>query len=54
MNQLIFRARLPEPKNNMVESIQFKEDKKLSVTSRHQHTQFDLMGLTWVFFEEEW
>jgi hypothetical protein len=54
MNQLIFQARQPEPKNSMVESIPFDEGKKLSATSSHPYTQLDLMGLTWVFFEEDW
>ena len=54
MNQLKLEVRQPKPKNNLVESIPAEEGKKLSTMSHYPYTQSDLMGLTWVFFEEDW
>lgn len=54
MNQLTLETRQPKPQNSLVESMPVKEGKKLSMTSSHSYTQFDMMGLSWMFFEEDW
>ncbi|MFB5597909.1 MAG: hypothetical protein ACE5RJ_02680 [Nitrosopumilaceae archaeon] len=54
MNQLTLDTRQPEPQNTLVKSTPVKEGKKLSTISAYPYTQFDMMGLTWIFFEEDW
>jgi hypothetical protein len=53
MNQLTLEMRQPEPENIPVERTPVKEGKKLSRISNKSYTAKDLVGLTWVLFEED-
>jgi len=52
MSQLLLQSRHPEPKENLVEGLPVKEGTKLSQTNMASSWE-DLMGLTWIFMEEE-
>ena len=54
MNQLTLETRQPKPQNSLVESIPVKEGSKLSTRSAYPFAPSDMIGLSWIFFEEEW
>jgi hypothetical protein len=54
MNQLTIETRQPKPQNNLVESMPVKEGNILSIKTTYPFTQSDMMGLSWIFFEEDW
>lgn len=54
MSQLTFETRQPKPQNSLVESIPVKKGSKLSTRTAYPFTPSDMMGLSWIFFEEDW
>jgi hypothetical protein len=54
MNQTTLKIRKPKLKNSTVESMHLEEVQKLSTILHYPYTQSDMMGLTWVFFEDDW
>ena len=54
MSQLTFETRQPKPQNSLVGRLPVKEGSKLSTKTAYPFTQSDMMGLSWIFFEEDW
>jgi len=54
MNQLILESRQPEPKKNLV-LLPVKEREKihLGLVSRQNTCAMDVMGLSWIFVEDD-
>jgi len=55
MQSLTLKPRQPEPTNILVQSpVKEREKIHISLTSRQNTSAMDMMGLSWIFVEEDY